>query len=141
MTYTDGQIKAAIEAWADAQVDESIASQIKNTLEYIEKYPDRTYYRDDPTDPADFDREEIRDELISEYYSEGKSVELPGLGLATVVQQDRVNDEQWIVLEIDGLYYMNCIYYSSYGEDYWQDEGTFVRVTPHQKTITEYKPV
>lgn len=139
MPYTDGEIKAAIEAWAESKVDAHIAEQITYNIEYNEKYPDNHY--DSPVTPEEFDREDIAAELIDEWYSEGTGGELPGLGLLETVQVDRVNDEQWIVFGIDGLYYKISTYYSSYGENYWHEEGVFVRVAPHQKTITEYLSV
>lgn len=138
MILTDSEIKAAIEAWAEAKVDAEITGQIKNNIEYKEKYPQYSSY---PTTPEQFDREEVRDSLIGEFYSEATDEDLPGLGRVKFVQQDRVNDEQWRVLEIDGKYYMISIYYSSYADDdYWQD-GVFVNVEPHQVTRIEYRPV
>lgn len=140
MSLSDADIKSAIEAWAEAKVDAEIAGQIENNLRYIEMYPERTYYSNEPTTPEGFDREEVRSELIAEFYSEATDEDLPGLGRVKFVQVDRVNDEQWRVLEINGEYYLISIYYSSYAEDEnWHDEGNFVRVAPVHVYKTEYR--
>jgi hypothetical protein len=154
VTYTEGQIKAAIDEWAEAQVDANIAEDIKYRKVHNEKarkiengelekpsaWWRANYYSEDP---ESFDREEIRHEIAEEFYSEVDETELPGLGKAKLVDSyggEGKGEEYWRVFEIDGNLYKADHYYASYGEsEPWQDACTWFPVTAKTKTVTVYE--
>lgn len=146
MTYTEGQIKAAIDVWAEAQVDAEIAERIQHNKEYIEKYGgngNNRYFRPEyyPTEVDKFDRESVQNELAEAFYEGEDTIELPGLGLAKLVDSyggEGQGDEWWRVFEIDGEFYKADHYYSSYDTEPWHTDCTIFPVVGREKVVTEW---
>lgn len=152
MTYFTGtQIHDAIDAMAEAKVDESIAETIKDNIEYNAKYDSGEYtksswYRPQPTKVEEFDREEVRDELAEGFYEAydfpEEGVELPGLGTAKLVDSyggEGKGEEYWRIYEINGQYYKADHYYSSYdGSDPWHGNCTIFPVVGKEVVKTAW---
>lgn len=151
MAFTGTQIHVAIEAWAESQVDKSIAETIEDNLGYNAKYDSGEYtkaswYRPQPVNAEDFDREEVRDELAEGFYESydfpKEGVELPGLGTAKLVDSfggEGQGDELWIILSIGDQHYKADHYYSSYdGSEPWHGNCTIFPVVGREKTVTEW---
>lgn len=149
------QIHEAINAWAETQVDADIAESIERNKEYNEKYGGRkSYYSNTvtpwPTDPAEFDREEVRDQIAENFYehynpSESDPVELPGLGTVEFVENfggEGMGDRQWLVFKIGDQHYQADHYYSSYdGGDPWHGNCTIFPVKGVEVTKIEWQPL
>jgi hypothetical protein len=152
VTYlSESAIKAAIDEWAESQVDANIAEQIELNKKYNEKYanddttPRWGSYRRPvyPTEVEQFDREEIRDEIAEEFYNEmpSEGIELPGLGLATLVDEyggEGQGDDWWRVFKIGDDYYKADHFYSSYDTEPWHSDCTIFPVVGREKVVTEW---
>jgi hypothetical protein len=152
VTYlSESAIKAAIDEWAESQVDDSIAESIERNKEYNEKYANDTTprygsYRRPvyPTEVEQFDREEIRDEIAEEFYNEmpKEGIELPGLGLVTLVDEyggEGQGEDYWRIFKIGDNFYKADHYYASYGEsEPWQSECTIFPVVGKQVMVTKW---
>lgn len=154
MTFTGTQIHEAINAWAETQVDASIAESIKDNKEYNEKYGGRTVYSYGgntkkvpyPTTPEEFSRTEVQDGIAESFYEAynfpAEGVELPGLGTAKLVDSyggEGLGEELWIVFDIDGQHYKADHYYSSYdGTEPWHGNCTIFPVVGKEVVKTEW---
>jgi len=150
VTFTDTQIHNAIEAMAEAKVDAYIAETIEDNKKYNAKYDSGEYtksswYRPQPTSVEDFSREDIVAELAEGFYEEydfpEEGVELPGLGVAKLVDSyggEGLGEELWIVFEIDGQHYKADHYYSSYETEPWHGNASWFPVVGREKVVTEW---
>jgi hypothetical protein len=148
VTYlTEGQIKAAIDAWAESQVDTEIAERIQRNKEYIEKYGDggnNRYFRPEyyPVEVDKFNRESVRNDLAEGFYDiEGEGVDLPGIGTAKLVDSyggEGQGDDYWRVFEIAGDFYKADHYYNSYDVDPWHGSCRIFPVVGREKVVTEW---
>lgn len=144
MTYTGEQIKAAIDAWAETQVDDNIAEQIKYNLELNEKYGDaKNYYEKRRVTVEQFDRENVRNSIAEEFYEVygNDTIELPGLGTVKLVDSyggEGKGEEWWRVFEIGGEFYKADHFYSSYDTEPWHTDCTIFPVVSREKVVTEW---
>jgi hypothetical protein len=145
VTYTGEQIKTAIDDWAETQVDDSIARQIALNKSLNEKYGEaKSYgygsYKRKVT-VEEFDRETVRNHIAENFYDGEDTIELPGLGLAKLVDSyggEGQGDEWWRVFEIDGEHYKADHYYSSYDTEPWHTDCTIFPVVGREKVVTEW---
>jgi hypothetical protein len=146
---TESQIREAIDAWAEARVDEHIAESIERNKEYNEKYGGRTDYWNRnkrtpwPTTVEEFNREDEIQRLAEDFYEAyGESErDLPGLGLAKLVDSyggEGQGDDYWQVWEIAGKFYKADHYYNSYDVEPWHGNASWFPVVGREKVVTEW---
>jgi hypothetical protein len=155
--FTGTQIHNAINAWAESQVDASIAESIKSNQEYNEKYGGRTVYSYSgyrgepkkvpyPTTPEEFNREDVATQLAEGFYEAydfpKEGVELPGLGTATLVDSyggEGLGEELWIIVKIGDQHYKFDHFYSSYdGTEPWHGNCTIFPVVGKEVIVTKW---
>jgi hypothetical protein len=143
VTFTETQIREAIEAWAEARVDQHILDSIERNKDYNERYKDNRYYRRYPTTVEEFNREDEISRLAENFYDAyGQSTrDLPGLGVAKLVDSyggEGQGDEYWQVWEIAGSFYKADHYYSSYDVEPWHGNAAWFPVVAREKVVTEW---
>lgn len=140
MTYlTETDIKGAIDAWADAKVDDEIARRIERNKDYLEKYGENRYYSH-PVKVEDFNRVSVRNSLAEAVYDRDE-IDIPGLGTVKLVDSyggEGLGEEYWRVYEIQGNFYKADHFYSSYDVEPWHSDCTWFPVIGREKVVTEW---
>ena len=141
---SEEQIRGAIEAWAEAQVDQHILDSIEQNKEYNERYKDNRYFHNYPTTVEEFNREDELHRLCEDFYEAygaDNERDLPGLGVAKLVDSyggEGQGDDYWQVWEIAGKFYKADHYYSSYDTEPWHGNASWFPVVGREKVVTEW---
>lgn len=118
MAFTAQQIQVALEA------------RVERQDELEERYDELT-----EEEQAEYSDEGFADLL--QWHKEG--VELPGIGLATCVDYEHINEDLKLVFKVGDQLFRIEGWYSSYDADQWDTQ--VVEVEAREKTITVYEEI
>lgn len=118
MAFTAAQIQAALVAFDERQE------------ELEERYDELS-----EEEQAEYSDEAFADAL--QWRKEG--VELPGVGLATCVDYEHINEDLKLVFKVGDQLFRITGYYSSYDADEWDSQ--VVEVEAREKIITVYEEI
>lgn len=79
-------------------------------------------------------------DAYNDFFYGWNGVRTLSIGQVSVAEADRVNDEQWVVFQVDDKLFKVTTYYTSYDSPDW-DEADIFEVKAESKTITVYNRV